>query len=85
MTASGLKERDLAVITPYRQQIKLLSGLFVDMPKVEILTADKSQGRDKECILISLVRSNTEGYVSAPAASAPRVAGERLMIDWRFA
>jgi len=65
MTASGLKESDLAVITPYRQQIKLLSGLFAPMPRVEILTADKSQGRDKECILISLVRSNDGGYVSA--------------------
>jgi len=31
---------------------------------VEILTADKSQGRDKECILISLVRSNEDGNVS---------------------
>jgi DNA replication ATP-dependent helicase Dna2 len=65
MIASGLKERDMAVITPYRQQIKLLSSLFTDMPKVEILTADKSQGRDKECILISLVRSNESGQVSA--------------------
>lgn len=55
----------MAVITPYRQQIKLLSSLFTDMPKVEILTADKSQGRDKECILISLVRSNESGQVSA--------------------
>lgn len=64
MAASGLKERDMAVITPYRQQIKLLSGMFTDLPKVEILTADKSQGRDKECILISLVRSNETGQVS---------------------
>ena len=63
MAASGLKERDMAVITPYRQQIKLLSGMFTDLPKVEILTADKSQGRDKECILISLVRSNENGQV----------------------
>lgn len=63
MTASGLAESDLAVITPYRQQIKLLSGLFTSMPKVEILTADKSQGRDKECILISLVRANDFGQV----------------------
>jgi DNA replication ATP-dependent helicase Dna2 len=62
-----LNPSDLAVITPYRQQIKLLTGLFADMPSVEILTADKSQGRDKECILISLVRSNASGYVSRGA------------------
>ena len=53
----------MAVITPYRQQIKLLTGYFLSMPKVEILTADKSQGRDKEVVLISLVRSNENGHV----------------------
>jgi DNA replication ATP-dependent helicase Dna2 len=54
----------MAVITPYRQQIKILTGLFRDLPGVEILTADKSQGRDKDCVLISLVRSNEVGNVS---------------------
>jgi hypothetical protein len=67
LTASGVKQEDIAVITPYRQQIKLLTGLFVDLPRVEILTADKSQGRDKDCVLISLVRSNEVGYVSRPS------------------
>lgn len=41
------------------------------MPRVEILTADKSQGRDKECILISLVRSNDVGNIGD------------LLRDWR--
>jgi DNA replication ATP-dependent helicase Dna2 len=31
--------------------------------EVEVLTADKSQGRDKECIIVSMVRSNDEGKV----------------------
>ena len=54
------------MITPYRQQIKLLTGLLdKTLSDVEILTADKSQGRDKECILVSLVRSNDTGYVSS--------------------
>lgn len=30
---------------------------------VEVLTADKSQGRDKDCIVVSLVRSNAENQV----------------------
>jgi DNA replication ATP-dependent helicase Dna2 len=30
---------------------------------VELLTADKSQGRDKECIIISMVRSNDQQHV----------------------
>lgn len=79
MTQSGLNQTDLAVITPYRQQIKLLTGMFTSLPKVEILTADKSQGRDKECILISLVRSNENGYVSYRYDGRACVV---LMIDW---
>lgn len=46
-------------------------SLFRDLPRVEILTADKSQGRDKECILISLVRSNDVGNIGD------------LLRDWR--
>lgn len=61
----GIKEEDIGVITPYRQQIKLLSaGVHKENPLVEVLTADKSQGRDKDCIVISMVRSNDVGNVS---------------------
>jgi DNA replication ATP-dependent helicase Dna2 len=35
-----------------------------EMRSVEVLTADKSQGRDKDCIIISMVRSNELGNVS---------------------
>ena len=30
---------------------------------VEVLTVDKCQGRDKSCVLVSFVRSNTSGKV----------------------
>jgi DNA replication ATP-dependent helicase Dna2 len=70
LTSSGIPQGDIAVITPYRQQIKLLSNrLGQSMPGIEILTADKSQGRDKDCIIISLVRSNNTGNVSSLALS----------------
>lgn len=52
------------MITPYRQQIKILSAMLQDMKAIEVLTADKSQGRDKDCIIISMVRSNDLGSVS---------------------
>jgi DNA replication ATP-dependent helicase Dna2 len=56
----------------YRSQLKLLSHLLTpDHPDIEIHTADRFQGRDKEVIIISLVRSNAEHYV-----------GE-LLQDWR--
>lgn len=75
LVSSGIQQDDIAVITPYRQQIKLLTGLFGPMPKVEILTADRSQGRDKDCILISLVRSNVTGNVSLALLLRSRYTG----------
>ena len=59
----GIKEEQIGVVTLYRQQIKLLSHLLIDRKGIEILTADRSQGRDKDCIIISMVRSNAEGQV----------------------
>ncbi|CAO1628253.1 unnamed protein product [Sympodiomycopsis kandeliae] len=68
----GLAPSDIAVITPYRQQLKLLTSLLPSSG-IEILTADRSQGRDKPVVLISLVRSNEFGL---------RGIGE-LLQDWR--
>ncbi|GEM10851.1 DNA replication helicase Dna2 [Rhodotorula toruloides] len=71
LAASGVDEQAIGVISLYRQQIKLLSQHLFSHPDVEILTADRSQGRDKDCIVLSLVRSNTSGN-----------AGD-LLKDWR--
>jgi len=60
---SGIRAEQIGVVTLYRQQIKLLSHLLSNQPDVEILTADRSQGRDKDCIIMSMVRSNDEGTV----------------------
>ena len=61
----GVKEEQIGVIALYRQQIKLLSHLLVNRKGIEILTADRSQGRDKDCIIISMVRSNDRCQVRA--------------------
>ncbi|GAA5863149.1 hypothetical protein JCM3774_001437 [Rhodotorula dairenensis] len=58
LLSARVAEEDIAVITPYRQQVKLIADELSDTDGVEVLTADRSQGRDKECIIISLVRSN---------------------------
>jgi DNA replication ATP-dependent helicase Dna2 len=60
---NGVSEEQIGIISLYRQQIKLLSSQLSDHGSVEILTADRSQGRDKDCILISLVRANAENRV----------------------
>jgi DNA replication ATP-dependent helicase Dna2 len=62
---SGISESQIGIISLYRQQIKLLSHFLQDHKEIEVLTADRSQGRDKECIIISLVRSNDAGQVRA--------------------
>ena len=61
---SGVKEEQIGIISLYKQQVKLLSHLLDEKKEIEILTADKSQGRDKDCIVVSLVRSNEAGNVS---------------------
>lgn len=72
LSACGVASSDIGVITLYRQQIKLLSRVLEpSFPDVEVLTADRSQGRDKECILVSLVRSNTGGHVRSLPSFLP--------------
>ena len=63
LLSGGVREEQIGIISMYRQQIKLLSHLLQGRKELEILTADRSQGRDKDCIIISLVRSNENGEV----------------------
>ena len=51
------------VITPYAAQVRLLREQLPDVPGLEIDTVDGFQGREKEAIVISLVRSNAEGEI----------------------
>lgn len=52
----------IAVITPYAAQVRLLRGLAAERGStgVEIDTVDGFQGREKEAIIISLVRSSED-------------------------
>ncbi|CAO0795298.1 unnamed protein product [Mucor circinelloides] len=68
---SGLDEQDLAVVSVYRSQLRVISQLLKSRKSIEIATIDKYQGRDKDCVLISLVRNNNQGN-----------AGD-LLRDWR--
>lgn len=67
----GVNESDIGIISLYRQQIKLLSHLLHRQKGIELLTADRSQGRDKECIIISMVKSNSSGQVSGVNCLVP--------------
>ncbi|ROT82347.1 putative DNA-binding protein SMUBP-2-like isoform X1 [Penaeus vannamei] len=61
---AGLPEEDVAVITPYNLQVELVRGLLrEDHPRVEVRSVDGFQGREKEAVVMSLVRSNKQGTV----------------------
>lgn len=57
---SGVRPEEIGVITPYGAQARLLREMIAERG-VEVDTVDGFQGREKEAILISLVRSNTSG------------------------
>ena len=58
----GLRPEELAIITPYRAQAALLRERVADS-RVEIDTVDAFQGREKDAVLVSLTRSNSEGQL----------------------
>ena len=49
----------VGIITPYKAQVQHIIEQL-SFP-VEVSTVDRFQGRDKDCIIISLVRSNDQG------------------------
>ena len=58
-----LGPKDIAVISPYDAQVQKIRQLLADVPDLEIDTVDGFQGREKEAVVVSLVRSNDEGQL----------------------
>ncbi|HIF16209.1 MAG TPA: hypothetical protein EYQ85_03035 [Candidatus Poseidoniales archaeon] len=72
LDAMELQASDIGVISPYAGQVRLLNDLFEDagglaegerFHGLEVKTVDGYQGREKELIIMSTVRSNSEGVV----------------------
>uniref|UniRef100_A0A383VHI7 DNA helicase n=1 Tax=Tetradesmus obliquus TaxID=3088 RepID=A0A383VHI7_TETOB len=65
LLAAGLASADIGIITPYSAQVALLRELRPEKlsGSLEISTVDGFQGREKEAIVISMVRSNASGEV----------------------
>ncbi len=59
---AGVKPTEIAIIAPYAAQVRLLRRNS-SYKAIEIDTVDGFQGREKECVLISTVRSNPEGEI----------------------
>lgn len=60
LLALGVKPEEVAVISPYSAQVRLLTSKMPD-PGIEVDSVDGFQGREKELVILSLVRSNVEG------------------------
>ena len=56
---AGISEDDIGIISPYADQVKIIQ----DKTPVEVKTVDGFQGREKEIIIISTVRSNYNGNI----------------------
>jgi ATP-dependent RNA/DNA helicase IGHMBP2 len=58
----GVTLDQIGIITPYNMQVQLLrQKLLNKYPTLEIKSVDGFQGREKEVIIISMVRSNLHG------------------------
>ena len=63
---AGVHPEDIVVVTPYNAQLSLLShdlDLKEMFPGIELGSVDGFQGREKEAVVVSLVRSNENGEV----------------------
>jgi ATP-dependent RNA/DNA helicase IGHMBP2 len=59
---AGVAATDIAVIAPYGAQVRLLRERLAT-PGLEIDSVDGFQGREKEAVVLSLVRSNPDGDI----------------------
>lgn len=67
ISETALSPVDIGIITPYSAQVKLLNQRIADKipnaESVEIDTIDSYQGSEKTAIILSLVRSNSDGEI----------------------
>lgn len=59
---AGMNPEDIALVSPYKDQTEWIRGRM-DNERVEIDTVDGFQGREKEMIVLSLVRTNDSGNI----------------------
>ncbi|MGB1755133.1 MAG: ATP-binding protein, partial [Candidatus Thalassarchaeaceae archaeon] len=64
LQAGDLEEADIGIITPYAGQVRAIRDALPERnDSVEVHTVDGYQGREKEVIIFSCVRSNSDGTV----------------------
>lgn len=62
LLAMGVKQEEIAVISPYNGQVEMLRTMLLpDAPRLEIRSVDGFQGGEREAVVLSLVRSSDHG------------------------
>src|SRR6202041_1688230 len=83
LVAAGVRPDDIAVITPYNAQLAVLSRALKGRDEfrgIELGSVDGFQGREKEAVVVSLVRSGADvGFL----AEKRRLNGEFSARGWR--
>lgn len=62
----GVSAASIGVIAPYRAQLQQIRAVL-RREDVDVYTVDRYQGKDKDCVIVSLVRSNPERMVRLPS------------------
>lgn len=62
LVEAGVEPEQIGVIAPYAAQVRLIRQ-SLGQSNIEVDTVDGFQGREKEAILVTLVRSNGEGEI----------------------
>ncbi|KAF4671478.1 hypothetical protein FOL47_001530 [Perkinsus chesapeaki] len=82
----SLANEDVVILSPYVKQVKLIEGLLAtgERSNVEVMTVDRSQGRDWKVVIISLVRSRKSVSSHDGSSSSSKTADVLgLLDDWR--
>lgn len=59
LVAANVPQTSVAVITPYSYQVEMIRAHITNLNGIEVQSVDGFQGREKEAILCSMVRSNS--------------------------
>lgn len=62
LAAAGVRGDQIAIIAPYAAQVRLLRSRL-NLRGLEVDTVDGFQGREKEVVIVTLVRSNDQGEI----------------------
>mmetsp|Transcript_7848 Transcript_7848/g.31013 ORF Transcript_7848/g.31013 Transcript_7848/m.31013 type:complete len:572 (-) Transcript_7848:14-1729(-) len=78
LVAAGADAGEVCVVSPYRAQLSLVRERLsavrsMDLSAVEVATVDRYQGRDKDAVVVSLVRANSSGSLGSLLSDVRRV------------